>query len=147
MSASNIHGSWGCQLLAEQKVILQKGKGSWNVNAAYGYAKDLLKCANSLSDKPWASIGYGVDWELGVPEIENVVIELFHQVARLNCIIHVVVVKNSVAKFQLQKILKVDVEKYQLVFTSSVEEAISELRKNGFALEHATLNQFLEEPY
>ena len=46
-----------------------------------------------------------------------------------------------------QAVQKVDVEKYQLVFTSSVEEAINELGKNGFALEHATLNQFLEEPY
>lgn len=147
MSASIIHGSWDCQLLIDQKIVLQKGKGSWNVNAANGYAKDLLNCADNLSAEPWASLGYGVDWELGVPEIEDVVIALFHKIARLNCTIHVVVVKNSVAKFQLQKMLKVDADKYQLVFTSSINEAIDVLMKNGFTLEFSTFDQFLKRPY
>lgn len=147
MSRRNIHGSWDCKVLFEQKIILQKGKGSWNENAAKGYALDLRNCAQRLSEQSWVGVGYGVDWELGVPGIERIIIDLFKDIARQNCCMHIVIVKNSVAKYQLEKMLKIESNKYQLAFATCCEQACQILNDHGFQLKLDVLEDFLSEPY
>lgn len=104
-------------------------------------------CANQLHNAPWAGIGYGIDWELGTLDIEQIIIELFQQVASLNCKLHVVIVKNSVAKFQLERMLSVVSEGYQLRFADSISETIHILNNAGFDVSDSQVQDFIAEPY
>lgn len=146
-SVDRVHGCWDCSILSTQKIVLQKGKGSWNENAALGYAKSVRECAQQMKDHYWASIGYGVDWELGVPDIEQIIIDLFCEVAQLNCQLHVVIVKNSVSKFQLEKMLSVVSEGYQLRFTESIQGAVNILAEAGYNITVCEIKKFISEPY
>ena len=68
-----IHGSWKIKLVGN--VIIQCFSYSWNEEAVLAYIKEFKTKVLPLIGHDWAMVSIFEHWQLGIPEIEQHVIE------------------------------------------------------------------------
>jgi len=74
----SIHGDWKIEV--SNNVLLQYFSGSWNEEAIIAYVKEFREKAtplakNKANNGKWAILSIFEDWEMGVPAIEQHIIE------------------------------------------------------------------------
>ena len=77
MSSHLIHGSWDIQLLEPIDIVLIKRAGAWNKEAALEYVEEFSQKIEPLVGRKWGSVGYAVDYGLGVPEMDEVIKKMY----------------------------------------------------------------------
>ena len=142
-----IHGEWDIQCIPEASLILIKGKGGWNLEAAECYARHFVEKAKLLKSSRWLCIGYAVDWELGVPQIEPVIHELYDWMEQNGCVAQCSIVKSAIAKAQLSKMMEVGSKNFNVHLVSSMQDLASVVAEKGFVLPVQQLTDFVSRPY
>lgn len=142
-----LHGDWAIEVLPSQHIAMIKGKGSWNLETALTYSKEFKEKALSLINAPWISIGYGVDWELGVPESEPVLNSLYEWMVANRCIKQISIMLNPISKAQLVKYVEVKSPTYSIEIVSSVEELMASLGNTGFEKPLNEFDRFIRQSY
>ncbi|MDM7859373.1 hypothetical protein QTP81_01980 [Alteromonas sp. ASW11-36] len=150
MNASSdpkIHGEWSIQALPSCNTILIKGRGGWNGEAAIAYCEEFKDKVIPLFGVKWACLGYGMDWELGTPDIEVEISRLYEWMVENGCVLQVTVMRSAMSEAQISRLMNVSEPGYQVFIVDSTEEALQILERRGFAVPEAQLTRFIEAPY
>lgn len=142
-----VHGQWLIDVSVERRMVLIKGQGAWNEEAALLYANDFKQRVSPLLDHTWACIGYGVDWELGTPEIEPILHALYEWMVTNGCRLQTTLMHNQIAKAQIGNIMSVAKPDYRLEIVSSTIELLTLVEASGFELDSATFDRFIKRSY
>ena len=147
MFTQHAHGNWDIQLLESINIILIKRSGAWNKEAALQYVDDFNQKVVPLIGKKWASVGYAVDYGLGVPEMDSIISELYREMVSNGCVCQTTVIKSALSAQHLARMASIKSEVYQLKFVNSPDQAVSFLKTLGFELPIEDFIQFIEKPY
>ena len=141
----NVHGQWLIHLLPEAQMILVKGKGGWNYEAAIAYRDELFETASVLSGKSWAAFAYSDDWELGVPESEGVLKEISVWLHNNGCKCRVILANNQMVKSKTESLLRSSGQ--SAIFVKTIEEAAECFNDFGFTMSVNQLRSFVAAEY
>ena len=147
MFTQRAHGNWDIQLLEPINVVLIKRGGAWNKEAALQYVDEFKHKIRPLIGQNWASVGYAVDYGLGVPEMDEVIKQLYQWMVKNGCVCQTTVVKSVIGAQHLSRMASVASDIYQLKFVHSPEQAVEFVETLGFQLPLEQLVQFIEKPY
>jgi len=138
-----IHGRW--KIKVANNVLMQWFADSWNEEAIIAYMKEFRAAATPLIGRDWAIISVFEQWELGVPEIEQHVIEHCDWFKQNGCIIDCHVYSaNSLKKLQLEKMIPHTELGYERCVFDNLNQASTWLNTKGFELEKAEFLYDLE---
>jgi len=133
-----IHGEWKIEV--NNSVVLQWFGGSWNEEAIIAYVKEFRQktaplSQNKANNGQWAILSIFEDWELGVPEIEQHVVEHCQWFRDHGCIKDCHVYTPSAAKeMQLEKMIPHTDGNYERRVFTSINDAKNWLARNNFIL-------------
>ena len=144
---SRLHGEWAIDALPAEHIVMIKGKGGWNLETALAYSRDFKLASKDVIADPWVCIGYGVDWELGVPETEPVLHDLYEWMVANGCLKQITIILNPISKMQLTKYVEVKSPNYSVELVSSVEEVMNSLGQLGFEQPEGQFDRFIKKPY
>lgn len=134
-----IHGRW--KIKVTDKVLMQWFADSWNEEAIIAYIKEFKAAAAPLMGSDWAIISIFEQWELGVPEIEQHVVEHCEWFKAQGCIKDCHVYRPSAVKeMQLEKMIPHTQLGYERAVFDNLNDAINWLDAEGFSLNY---DQFL----
>lgn len=142
-----LHGDWAIEMLDSHQIAMIKGKGGWNLDTALAYSDEFKKKATTVIHKPWVCIGYGVDWELGVPESEPVLNSLYEWMVENKCVKQISIILNPISKAQLSKYVEVNSPTYSIEMVSSTDELMASLTTAGFEKPIDDFDRFIRQPY
>lgn len=142
---AGIHGQWDIKTLHEQKIVLAKGKGGWNLEAAMAYCKEFKRVVAPLTNGKWAMCSYSDDWELGVPELNNVISELSQWMEDNGRVYKVTLVTNPLVMKQINDIATL--AQQNVMFVGDVDTAVKKLAEHGFHLEKEKIKTFIDAEY
>jgi hypothetical protein len=131
-----IHGEWKIEV--NNNVVLQYFGGSWNEEAIIAYVKEFREkttplAQNKANNGKWAILSIFEDWELGVPEIEQHVIEHCQWFKDNGCVKDCHVYSPSAAKeMLLEKMIPHTEGNYERCVFTSIKDAQDWLAKNNF---------------
>lgn len=142
-----LHGDWAIEVLHSHRIAMIKGKGGWNLETALTYSDEFKSKVASIINAPWVCIGYGVDWELGVPESEPVLNSLYEWMVEHHCIKQISIILNPISKAQLTKYIEVNSPTYSIELVSSTDELMASLAAAGFEKPFDDFDRFIRQPY
>lgn len=147
MYTQRAHGNWDIQLLESVNIILIKRSGAWNKEAALQYVEDFNQLVAPIIGKKWACVGYAVDYGLGVPEMDDIIKELYQDMVKNGCVCQTTIIKSELGAQHLARMASISSDVYQLKFVHSAEQAIDFVKTLGFELASQPLIKFIEQPY
>jgi hypothetical protein len=147
MRSHLIHGSWDIQLLESVNIILIKRAGAWNKEAALEYAKEFTQEITPLIGRQWCSVGYALDYGLGVPDIDQIIQKMYQGMVEKGCICQTTVIQSSLGAQHLARMASISSDDYQLKFVQSPEKAVDFIKTLGFELALDQFMEFIERPY
>lgn len=128
-----IHGRW--KIDVNNKVLMQWFADAWNEEAVIAYIKDFKALAQTLVGNDWAIISIFEQWQLGVPEIEQHVVEHCAWFIDNGCVKDCHIYSpDAVKKMQLEKMVPHTQGAYTRCVFSSLNEGISWLAQEGFEI-------------
>lgn len=147
MNSNLIHGCWDIQLLEPIDIVLIKRANAWNEEAALQYAEEFEQQIEPLAGRKWASVGYAVDYGLGVPEMDEVIKKVYQGMVEKGCVCQTTVIKSALGAQHLSRMASISSDVYQLKFVQSPEQAIDFIKTLGFELPLSQFMDFIERPY
>ncbi len=147
MSSHLIHGSWDIQLLEPIDIVLIKRAGAWNKEAALKYVEEFNQKIEPLVGRKWASVGYAVDYGLGVPEMDEIIKKMYQGMVEKGCVCQTTVIRSALGAQHLGRMASISSDVYQLKFVQTAEQAIDFVKTLGFELPSQQFADFIERPY
>jgi hypothetical protein len=147
MDSHLIHGSWDIQLIESIDILLIKRAGAWNKEAAVEYAQELEQLIQPLTGRKWCSVGYAVDYGLGVPEMDDIIKKMYQKMVAMGCICQTTVIRSALGAQHLGRMASISSDVYQLKFVQTPEQAIEFIKTLGFDLPIEQFSDFIERPY
>ncbi len=139
-----IHGRW--KIKVADNVLMQWFADSWNEEAIIAYVKEFRVAAKPLIGREWAIISVFEQWQLGVPEIEQHVIEHCQWFKQNGCIKDCHVYSpNSLKALQLENMVPHSEPGYERRVFGDLDDAVTWLGTQGFLLTQADFLSKLEE--
>jgi len=133
-----IHGRWKIKVVGN--VVMQWFADSWNEEAIVAYIKEFRAAVVPLINSQWAIISVFEQWELGVPEIEQHVIEHCNWFKQHGCIKDCHVYSpHSLKKMQLEKMIAHSEQGYERCVFDNLNDAFAWLNREGFELTQTEL--------
>jgi len=132
----SIHGDWKIEV--SNNVLLQYFSGSWNEEAIITYIKEFREKATPLAQHngKWAILSIFEDWELGVPEIEQHVIEHCQWFKDNGCVKDCHVYSPNAAKeMQLERMIPHTDGSYERRVFTNINEAKTWLAQCNYNLD------------
>ena len=128
-----VHGKW--KIAVSNNIVMQWFGGAWNEEAIIQYTKEFQLKTAKLTGSEWAILSFFEEWELGVPEIEPLVVEHCNRFKRNGCVkdCHVYSV-SSVKKDQLEKMIPHSEPGYERQVFDTGEAAYAWLQSYNFSL-------------
>jgi len=142
-----LHGDWAIEVLPQDRIVMIKGKGGWNYETALAYTSEFKQKVTCLLGQPWVSIGYGVDWELGVPETEPVIHELYEWMVANGCLKQITIALNPISKAQLAKYIEVKSASYTVDLVPNIDAVMQALGDLGFEQPEGQFDRFIKQPF
>lgn len=68
------HGSY--QLAVNGNILVASLHGAWNIEAAESFSEDFKKAASVLIENDWGHLVFLDDWDMGIPGVKDIIIEL-----------------------------------------------------------------------
>lgn len=136
-----IHGRW--KICVDNQVVMQWFADSWNEEAAITYIKEFREKVKPLINSQWAIISILENWELGVPEIEQHIVEHCDWFKAHGCVKDCHVYSPNILKeMQLEKMISCSENNYERKVFSQTEDAVKWLASVGFKINNSSfLNQ------
>jgi hypothetical protein len=139
-----IHGSWKIKLVGN--VIIQCFSDSWNEEAVLAYIKEFKTKVLPLIGHDWAMVSIFEHWQLGIPEIEQHVIEHCDWFKENGCVKDCHVYSpNFFKKLQLEKIIPTSEVGYERCVFEHLTDAIAWMNTQGFILAEADFLSILDK--
>ena len=131
-----IHGRW--KIKVSGNVLMQWFADSWNEEAIIAYVKEFKAAAKPLIGRDWAIISVFEEWESGVPEIEQHVIEHCEWFKLNGCVKDCHVYSpNGLKALQLENMIPHSEPGYERHVFGDLDGAVTWLGTHGFLLTQA----------
>ena len=125
------HGDF--QIWCKNNVVYANASDSWNEETAKEFNRIFQHTVKTNGAEKWAHIVFLNDWDLGVPEIEPIIIELT-QWCIANGMTHAAQVfsRSMIKKYQLDKMVSEKIGDFERRQFGDEEEAYLWLREQGY---------------
>ena len=116
------HSRWKIRVIADKQIVLIKGRGAWSKNTAERYSKAFREETEGQFNQPWICVGYGAEWEAGVPEIEPILQDLYQWMVSQGCVKQITMINQVVPKAQVERMMSVDDDQFSIHLVSEFEQ-------------------------
>lgn len=125
------HGSYDIKL--DGQVMYLYIKGTWNLETALAYQKDVHQLAKRLPDSPWVTITDINEWDLFTPDCKPIIERLSHEAYKNGLVRDALVSSSQSIKTALFSRTVRDFPQFERQFFANIEQALLWLASEGFA--------------
>jgi hypothetical protein len=126
------HGSF--ELAVRGNILQANIIGGWNVESAQQYSEAIKEITKPLFGKPWAIISVMDEWELFTPDCEPIIKALSAKAYQSGLVREAMVNRIDSIKMQPFHAEIRGAPLFERQFHSTIEEAITWLKSEGFSL-------------